>query len=71
MEKNENILMTVKQVGAYLNLSVSNIDRQLADGGFVQPDYLISKIGKRIWKKSTIDSWLESCCRNPKSIPAA
>jgi predicted DNA-binding transcriptional regulator AlpA len=74
MSTDDKKLLNVKQVGNYLNLSVSTIDRMLADGEFVQPDYLISNVKKRLWKQSTIDKFLDAQCRNPKSVkeePAA
>lgn len=70
MESKEELL-TIKQVALYLKLSQSTIDKFLAAGEFVQPDYQISAVKKRLWKLSTIESWLETHCRNPKSLPAA
>lgn len=61
-------LLNVKNVAAYVNLSVSTIDRMLADGEFVEPDYLISNVKKRLWKQSTIDTFLEQQCKNPKKV---
>ena len=71
MESNKQELMTIKQVALYLKLSQSTIDRMLADGEFVQPDYTVSAVKKRLWKQETIDNFLETNCRNPKSLPAA
>lgn len=71
MEKEKQPLLNVKQIAKYVSLSVSTIDRMLADGEFVQPDFTISAVKKRLWKQETIDNFLETNCRNPKSLPAA
>ena len=70
IENGEMKLLTIKQVAQYVRLSVSTLDRMLADGEFLQPDFLISNVKKRLWKFENVQAYLEENCRNPKKAVA-
>ena len=49
-------LLTVKEVSAYIRLSVSAIYRLLVVGSFPRP--LSVGLKKKMWRQSAIDGWL-------------
>ena len=49
-------LLTIKEVAAYLNVSVRTLERELSAGTFPQP----VRIGRlRRWRQEDIDQYLE------------
>lgn len=63
----DNILLNIKQLAKHISLSVATINRYLLDKTIVQPDYIIGKHNKRLWKLSSVQEWLETCS-NPKKF---
>lgn len=61
-----NKLLNIYQVGEYIGVSRSTIERMLVDGDIAQPDFLVSQVKKRMWKLGTITKWLDEKCANPR-----
>lgn len=59
--------MRINDVAQYLGISKSNLDKMQAEKRLCPADYLIGKGKIRVWKFTTIQSWLNTL-QNPKSI---
>lgn len=66
MENNKLTLLNIRQVAQYLNLSVATIDRLLSSKEFVEADFLVSNVRKRLWRLESINGYLSNKCKNPK-----
>lgn len=67
MDKNKSEdLLTVSEVAEFLRISISTIDRLQADGKFPLADYLLGDKKIRLWKRKTIQDWLDQTQKNPK-----
>lgn len=60
----EQQFLTIKDVSKMLTISVSCIELMLKNGEMVQPDYKITRTRKRLWKRETIQNWMDVNCSN-------
>lgn len=69
MSDNET-LMTSKQVAEFLHVSIATLDRMIVRDNLPESDYKIGGLDRRLWKRSTIISWLDNQCKNREDATA-
>lgn len=61
-------LLTISDVAEMIRISISTIDRLQAEGKFPLADYTIGDKRIRLWRRSTVQDWLDQTQKNPRKI---